>query len=98
LYANAFGQAPEFYKFQRTLEAYRKVLDGTTSLFLPADAEVFRLLRFDLAPAGDGTGGEPPPTPKSDELAARAGEDPAAAKSSPGRAAAGRETSGAPKP
>ncbi|MGH6899866.1 MAG: SPFH domain-containing protein, partial [Geminicoccaceae bacterium] len=74
VYAEAFGQAPEFYKFQRTLEAYRKVLDDTTTLFLPADAEVFGLLQFDLAPAGDGTGREPPPTPKPDELAARAGE------------------------
>ena len=85
VYAEAFGQAPEFYRFQRTLEAYRKFLDGTTTLFLPADAEVFGLLQFDRAPAGDGTGEEPAPTRKPDELAARAREQPRAAEIDPGR-------------
>jgi membrane protease subunit HflC len=95
VYAAAFGQAPEFYQFLRTLEAYRKVLDGTTTLFLPADAEVLGLLHFDAAPAGEGTGGEPG---RPDELAARAGEPPATID--PGSAAAiGPRTSGrVPKP
>jgi modulator of FtsH protease HflC len=96
VYAEAFGQAPEFYKFLRTLEAYRKFLDDTTTLFLPADAEIFSLLRFDAAPAGDGPRGEPsPPTP--DELAARTGDEPAA--TDPGRAAVtAPRDSGVPKP
>jgi len=104
VYGEAFGQAPEFYKFLRTLEAYRKFLDGTTTLFLPADAEVFRLLQFDRAPAGDGTGKEPPPMPKPDELAARTNEEPAAAGTSPDRsdpgpaATIGPGTVGVPKP
>ena len=50
IYAAAFGQAPEFYRFLRTLEAYRKILDGGTTLFLPVDAEIFGLLQFDVAP------------------------------------------------
>jgi membrane protease subunit HflC len=98
VYAKAFGQAPEFYRFQRTLEAYRKFLDGTTTLFLPADAEVFGLLHFDRAPAGDGAGKEPAPR-KPDELAARAGERPPAVEIDPGRAGAfGPDAPGAPQP
>jgi membrane protease subunit HflC len=85
VYAEAFGQAPEFYKFQRTLEAYRKFLDGTTTLFLPADAEVFGLLQFDLVPAGDGKAREPAAATKPDELAARTGEEPGATETGPSR-------------
>jgi membrane protease subunit HflC len=81
VYAEAFGQAPEFYKFLRTLEAYRKILDGGTTLFLPADAEIFGLLQFQLAPPADDRPGEPAGGPKPDELAARGGEEPAAIES-----------------
>jgi hypothetical protein len=78
VYAEAFGQAPEFYKFLRTLEAYRKFLDDKTTLFLPADAEILGLLQFDVAPPADGEPGEPAAEPKPDELAARSREEPAA--------------------
>jgi len=44
IYAEAFGKNPQLYKFRRTLEAYEKILGGNTTIFLPADAEVFRLL------------------------------------------------------
>jgi membrane protease subunit HflC len=44
IYADAFGRSPEFYKFTRTLSAYEKILDGNTTVFLPADAEIFRVL------------------------------------------------------
>jgi membrane protease subunit HflC len=54
-YAAAFGQDPKFYEFLRTLRAYDKFLDDKTTLFLPADADVLRMLRFE-AP------GEPPPS------------------------------------
>jgi modulator of FtsH protease HflC len=95
VYAAAFGQAPEFYKFLRTLEAYRKFLDGTTTLFLPADAQVLGLLHFDVAP---GAGREPAP-PDPDELAARTGEEPTATAVDPGRAGAiGARIFGVPKP
>jgi membrane protease subunit HflC len=45
IYAAAFSQNPAFYKFLRTLQAYEKFLDESTTLFLPADAEVLRMLR-----------------------------------------------------
>ena len=44
IYAQAFGKDPQLYKFRRTLQAYEKILGGNTTIFLPADAEVFRLL------------------------------------------------------
>jgi modulator of FtsH protease HflC len=44
IYARAFTRDAQFYKFLRTLQAYEKILDGNTTVFLPADAEVFRLL------------------------------------------------------
>jgi membrane protease subunit HflC len=53
----AFGQDVKFYEFLRTLQAYDKILDDKTSLFFPADAEVLRMLHFDVQPAP----GEPSP-------------------------------------
>jgi len=44
IYAEAFGKNPQLYKFRRTLQAYEKILSGNTTIFLPADAEIFRLL------------------------------------------------------
>jgi membrane protease subunit HflC len=52
IYADAFVRHPQFYKFTRTLNAYEKILDGNTTVFLPADAEIFRVL--DQRPAGGG--------------------------------------------
>ena len=49
-YAAAFGQDPGFYQFLRTLRAYEQILDGKTTLFLPADANVLRMLHFDKQP------------------------------------------------
>jgi modulator of FtsH protease HflC len=45
IYAAGFNRNPAFYKFLRTLQAYDKFLDENTTLFLPADAEVLRMLR-----------------------------------------------------
>ena len=42
--AAAFGQAPDFYKFLRTLEAYKKTLTKGTRLVLTTDNEFLRLL------------------------------------------------------
>ena len=50
IYAAAFSQNPAFYKFLRTLQAYELFLDDSTTLFLPADAEVFRILRQEGGP------------------------------------------------
>jgi modulator of FtsH protease HflC len=52
IYADAFGRGAQFYKFTRTLNAYEKILDGNTTIFLPADAEIFRALEG--RPAGPG--------------------------------------------
>ena len=63
VYATAFSRNPGFYKFQRSLKAYEKFLDEQTTLFLPADAEVLRVLRIQPgqagAPAADRTGSPP---------------------------------------
>jgi modulator of FtsH protease HflC len=45
LYADAFGRDAEFYQFLRTLEAYPKAIDGSTSLFMGTDSEFYRYLR-----------------------------------------------------
>ncbi len=45
IYLEAFARDTRFYKFLRTLQAYAKILDESTTLFLPAKAEVFEMLR-----------------------------------------------------
>jgi len=52
IYAEAYSQAPEFFGFTRSLEAYRKTLGQGTTFVLPPDHEFFRLLE---------SGGELPP-------------------------------------
>lgn len=44
IYANAYERDPNFYAFQRTLEAYDDLLTSETLLVLPSDAALFRLL------------------------------------------------------
>ena len=61
LYAAAYGRNPSFYKFLRTLQAYEKLLDENTTVFLPADADVMRVLR----PRQVGPAIAPPVTAKS---------------------------------
>jgi membrane protease subunit HflC len=58
LYAAAFGQDSRLYKFIRSLRAYDKLLDDKTTLFLPADVDLLRMLRFDAEPGR----GEPLPS------------------------------------
>jgi membrane protease subunit HflC len=48
-YAAAAARDPGLYRFVRTLDAYEKIIDDKTTLFLPADTEALRLLRFDPA-------------------------------------------------
>jgi modulator of FtsH protease HflC len=45
IYAAAFQQDPEFFTFTRTLEAYRKSLNGKTTLLLPSQMEFLKYLR-----------------------------------------------------
>ncbi|MEW6046905.1 MAG: protease modulator HflC [Bacillota bacterium] len=51
LYAEAFGQDPDFYGFLRRMEAYEKVLEKGTTLLLDSRSELFRFL------TGPGSGG-----------------------------------------
>jgi membrane protease subunit HflC len=44
IYAEAFEKDPEFYKFTRTLEAYRKFLDESATLILSSESPLFRYL------------------------------------------------------
>ncbi len=44
IYSAAFSRNPAFYKFLRTLQAYEKFMDENTTLFLPANSEVLRVL------------------------------------------------------
>ena len=44
IYADAYTTEPDFYAFTRSLEAYRKTIDGKTTLVLSPDTEFFRYL------------------------------------------------------
>lgn len=48
IYAEAFGQDPEFFAFSRSLTSYERALTGqNTSMVLSPDSEFFRFLRSD---------------------------------------------------
>jgi len=51
IYAAAIQRDPELYRFLRTLEAYDKMLDARTTMILPADADLLKLLVNGLPPA-----------------------------------------------
>src|SRR6201993_2907389 len=61
-YAAAFRRDPGFYQFVRTLRAYEKFLDDKTTLFLPPDTNLLRMLQFDRQPDEVG----PSPAPNSE--------------------------------
>jgi len=45
IYADSLDRAPDFYRFVRSIEAMKKAVDKETTLVLPVDSELFRLLR-----------------------------------------------------
>jgi len=45
IYASAYKSDPEFYKFTRTLESYKKVIDKETKLILSTDSDFLKLLK-----------------------------------------------------
>lgn len=45
IFASALEQDPEFYAFQRSLEAYRKFLTQNATVVLPADTDLFKFLQ-----------------------------------------------------
>jgi membrane protease subunit HflC len=44
IYANAYSADPSFYEFLKTLETYKSIIDTSTTLVLPADSRLFKLL------------------------------------------------------
>ncbi len=51
IYAKATNQDPDLYKFLRTLRAYETILDEKTTLVLPGDSDVLRLLTDGAVPS-----------------------------------------------
>ncbi|HQP10986.1 MAG TPA: protease modulator HflC [Candidatus Omnitrophota bacterium] len=45
IYADAYNNDPEFYSFIKTLEAYRKTMDGKTMLMLSTDNDFYGYLK-----------------------------------------------------
>lgn len=45
IYGLAYSQDPEFYAFQKTLESYKTVVGGNTSLVLSSDSDLYRQLK-----------------------------------------------------
>jgi len=45
IFAQAIAEDPEFYKFQRSLQAYRKIFETNSTVVLPADSDLFEFLQ-----------------------------------------------------
>ena len=56
IFAEALEQNPEFYAFQRSLEAYKKFLSTNSTVILSSDADLFRFLED---PKGDAAASSP---------------------------------------
>ncbi|WP_435259390.1 protease modulator HflC [Thioclava sp. FR2] len=55
IYAEAFGQDPEFFAFTRSLTSYQRALQsGNSSIVLSPDSDFFEYLRSDQAPVQAG--------------------------------------------
>ena len=44
VYSRSYSSDPKFYEFVRTLDTYKKVVDDKTTLVLPSDSKLFKLL------------------------------------------------------
>ena len=44
IYAKAYSADPKFYEFVRTLDMYKKIIDDKTTLVLPSNSRLFKLL------------------------------------------------------
>lgn len=45
IYASTYGQDVEFYRFLKSLETYRRTIDGDDTLILSTDSDLLRLLK-----------------------------------------------------
>ena len=53
IFADAVSADPEFYSFQRSLDAYRKILESNSTMVLPADSNLFEFLQSPSGLSGD---------------------------------------------
>jgi membrane protease subunit HflC len=58
IYAKSYSAAPEFYAFVRSLAAYRKTIDGNTTMLLSPDQDFFKYFK-----SSDGRSGAAPAAP-----------------------------------
>jgi membrane protease subunit HflC len=78
IFAEAFGQDVDFFKFYRTMQAYRQALaDGNTSIVMSPESDFFRF--FGSPGLVDGTPGRPAGSDLAGRAAAAAGAEPPAA-------------------
>ena len=67
IYADAFGQDPDFFAFTRSLTSYERALRGNnTAMVLSPDSEFFQFLRSDGASGQIVADRPPPPAPAPD--------------------------------
>jgi membrane protease subunit HflC len=61
IYAEAYGQEPEFYAFYQTLEAYRQTLQKNASVLLTTGNDFYRYLKYvnGIGPPATATGDNP---------------------------------------
>ena len=85
IYAGAYEGHGEFYRFLRTLEAYKKVLNEKTTLVLPADSPFLDLLTSRIPSAGPGPGRDGKAAERKREAPERAGASRDAAPGESGR-------------
>ena len=52
IFAEAIAADPEFYKFQRSLQAYRKIFEANSTVVLPADSDLFEFLQSEEGLSG----------------------------------------------
>ncbi len=58
IFADALEEGPEFYAFQRSLQAYKAFLPQNTTVVLPADSDLFQFLQSPVGlTGGAGAGG-----------------------------------------
>ena len=53
IFADAISANPEFYSFQRSLDAYRKILESNSTMVLPPDSDLFEFLQSPSGLSGD---------------------------------------------
>ncbi len=78
IYADAYSRDAPFYRFVRSLEAYRKTLDTGTTLVLPPEHEFFRSFQTggsELRPSAPPPVASPPPAPPPPAVGAPGASD-----------------------